>query len=115
MVTDAPADSPAHALNTSVIDILQLLIMMASSLSVCSVDSAALSKVAAQRDGGSAAGRTGTDRLAAGTGPSAWRGTSGTLSVSPKSRRQFPTNWVPGIPRLARGRRLPHYYCNDNI
>ena len=44
MVTDAPADSPAHALNTSVIDILQLLIMMASSLSVCSVDSAALSK-----------------------------------------------------------------------
>ena len=113
MVTDAPADSPAHALNTSVIDILQLLIMMASSLSVCSVDSAALSKVAAQRDGGSAAGRTGTDRLAAGTGPSAWRGTSGTLSVSRKSRRLLPASWVPGILRLVQRRGPTHeYYSN---
>ena len=52
----------------------------------CLVNSVGLSKVAARRGGVSAAGMTGTGRRAVGMGPSVWRGTSGTLNVSPKSR-----------------------------
>ena len=90
------------------LDSLPLLHMtMRSSLSVCSVDSAALSTVADRRGGGSAAGWTGTDRLAARMGPSAWRGTSDTLGVSLKSRRNFLPVWAPGILRPEKRKDVP--------
>ena len=63
----------------------------------CLVNSVGLSKVAARRGGGSVAGWTGTDRRAAGTGPSVWRETRGTLNVSPKSRRNLEAQIVDGV------------------
>ena len=66
--------------------------------------------MAAPRDGGSAAGMAGTDRAAAGTVLSAWRGTSGILSASPKFPRDLPPPGVLWGLRVEYPRKLTHDY-----